>query len=90
MQLHAHIEHAKKCINSKWDYNAFTNTFFITVFNSWKKISILNLTQETALLSAHKIPNLRKLIKSKKYLTHHLNFLWKSKHESLFITKILL
>lgn len=79
----------KKCINSKGGYNAFTNTFFITVFNSWKKISVLNLTQETTLLSAHKIPMLRKLIKSKKYLIH-LNFLWKSKHESLFITKILL
>lgn len=81
----------KKCINSKGDYNAFTNTCFITVtvFNSWKKISILNLTQETILLSAHKIPKLRKLIESKKYLIH-FNFLWKSKHESLFITKILL
>lgn len=71
MQWHAHIEHAKKCINSKGDYNAFTNTFFITIF---KKISILNLTQETTLLSAHKIPKLRKLIKPKKYLIH-LNFL---------------
>lgn len=79
----------KKCINSKGDYNAFTNAFFITIFNSWKKISILNLTQETTLLSAHKIPKLRKLIKPKKYLIH-LNFLLKSKHESLFITKILL